>query len=77
VIGGSLLAFVTALGEFVASVLLWVPSNQPISMAIFGEYREYSFEAAAAYGVVLIVVISAVFVITRVALGEKASTSVV
>ncbi len=77
VIGGSLLAFVTALGEFVASVLLWVPSNQPISMAIFGEYREYNFEAAAAYGVVLIAVIGAVFIVTRVALGEKASTSVV
>lgn len=65
VVGGSALAFVTALGEFVASVLLWVPSNQPISMAIFGEYREYSLEVAAAYGFVLILFIGAVLVGTR------------
>lgn len=77
VIGGSLLAFVTALGEFVASVLLWVPSNQPISMAIFGEYREYNLEAAAAYGVVLIVVIGGIFVLTRLALGIRGQVSVV
>ena len=77
IIGGSLLAFVTALGEFVASVLLWVPSNQPISMAIFGEYREYNLEAAAAYGVVLIVVVATVFVTTRVAFGGRAEARVV
>jgi iron(III) transport system permease protein len=73
VVGGSLLAFVTALGEFVSSVLLWVPSNQPISMAIFNEYREYNLEAAAAYGVVLIVVIGVVFVLTRTAFRERSA----
>jgi len=71
VLGGSVLAFVTALGEFVASVLLWVPSNQPISMAIFGEYREYHLEAAAAYGVVLVLVIGLVLVASRYALGVQ------
>jgi iron(III) transport system permease protein len=72
VIGGSALAFVTALGEFVASVLLWVPANQPLSMAIFGEYREYHLEAAAAYGVILVAFIGVVLVASRAAFGNKA-----
>jgi iron(III) transport system permease protein len=71
VIGGSVLAFVTALGEFVASVLLWVPSNQPISMAIFGEYREYNLEVAAAYGVALVLFIGLVLVGSRYLFGAE------
>lgn len=71
VLGGSLLAFVTALGEFVASVLLWVPSNRPVSMAIFAEYHEYNLEAAAAYGVVLLLFIAVVLVLSRTLLGVQ------
>jgi iron(III) transport system permease protein len=76
VLGGAMLAFVTALGEFVASVLLWVPANQPISMAIFGEYREYRLEVAAAYGVLLVAFIGLVFFVSRVAFGSKAASEV-
>jgi len=69
-----MLAFVTALGEFVASVLLWVPANQPVSMAIFGEYREYRLEVAAAYGVLLVAFIGLVVFFSRVAFGSKAAS---
>ena len=57
-VAGTLLAFVIALGEYVASVLVFVPVNRPISIAIASEMRDFNLGAAAAYGVVLIVIIS-------------------
>lgn len=57
-VAGTLLAFVIALGEYVASVLVFVPTNRPISIAIASELRDFNLGAAAAYGVVLIVIIS-------------------
>ena len=57
-VAGTLLAFVIALGEYVASVLVFVPANRPISIAIASELRDFNLGTAAAYGVVLIVIIS-------------------
>jgi iron(III) transport system permease protein len=57
-VAGTLLAFVIALGEYVASVLVFVPVNRPISIAIASELRDFNLGAAAAYGVVLLVIIS-------------------
>ena len=57
-VAGTLLAFVIALGEYVASVLVFVPANRPISVAIASELRDFNLGAAAAYGVVLIVIIA-------------------
>jgi iron(III) transport system permease protein len=57
-VAGTLLAFVIALGEYVASVLVFVPANRPISIAIASELRDFNLGAAASYGVVLIVIIS-------------------
>ena len=62
-LAGTLLAFVIALGEYVASVLVFVPVNRPISIAIASELRDFNLGAAAAYGVVLIVIISVSMVI--------------
>ena len=58
-LAGTLLAFVIALGEYVASVLVFVPTNRPISIAIASEMRDFRLGAAAAYGVVLIFIIAA------------------
>ena len=57
-VAGTLLAFVIALGEYVASVLVFVPINRPISIAIASELRDFDLGAAAAYGVVLIGIIA-------------------
>ena len=65
-VAGTLLAFVIALGEYVASVLVFVPANRPISIAIASELRDFNLGAAAAYGVVLMVIIS----ISMVAAGK-------
>src|SRR4029079_14169942 len=48
-VAGTLLAFVIALGEYVASVLVFVPANRPISIAIASELRDFNLGAAAAY----------------------------
>lgn len=62
-VAGTLLAFVIALGEYVASVLVFVPVNRPISIAIASELRDFNLGAAAAYGVVLIVIISITMIV--------------
>ncbi len=56
-IAGTLLAFVVALGEYVASVIVFVPSNRPVSIAIASELRDFNLGTAAAYGVILMIVI--------------------
>ncbi len=57
-VAGTLLAFVIALGEYVASVLVFVPANRPISIAIASELRNFNLGAAAAYGVALMGIIA-------------------
>lgn len=60
---GALLAFVTALGEFVASILLYTHRTRPISIAILSQLRAFDFGGAAAYGVFLIALMTAVFLL--------------
>jgi iron(III) transport system permease protein len=64
-LAGGLLAFISAMGEFVASIVLYTPANRPIAIEIWQQMRAY-FELAAAYGVVLIVVVGVVLVATQV-----------
>jgi iron(III) transport system permease protein len=65
-VAGTLLAFVIALGEYVASVLAYVPSNQPISIRIAAEMRDFNLGTAAAYGVILILIVTlAMFIASR------------
>lgn len=53
-VAGGLLAAVTAIGEFVASVVLYTHSNRPISIEILAQLRALAFGTAAAYSVFLI-----------------------
>ncbi|HEY2974133.1 MAG TPA: iron ABC transporter permease [Pyrinomonadaceae bacterium] len=62
-IAGTLLAFVIALGEYVASVLVFVPTNRPISIAIASELRDFNLGTAAAYGVVLMLMIALIMMV--------------
>ena len=57
-LAGTLLAFVIALGEYVASVLVYVPTNRPISIKIAAELRDLNLGRGAAYGVILILIIA-------------------
>ena len=57
VVAGALLTFVTALGEFVASVMLYVYANRPISVEVFAQLRIFEFGQAAAYSVFLMALV--------------------
>ena len=56
-IAGALLAAVTAVGEFVASVVLYTHANRPISLEILAQLRAFAFGTAAAYSVLLIALV--------------------
>jgi iron(III) transport system permease protein len=71
-IAGALLAFVIALGEYVASVLVFVPSNRPVSIAIASELRDFNLGVAAAYGVILIGIIAVSMIVAARLEGRRA-----
>jgi len=53
---GGALAFVTALGDFVSSILLYTYATRPISIDILSSLRVSELGVAAAFGVVLMLV---------------------
>jgi iron(III) transport system permease protein len=55
------LAFVTAFGDFVTSIMLYTYDTRPISMEILSSLRQADVGQAAAFGVVLMALSSAVF----------------
>ena len=57
IIAGGLLTFVAALGEFVSSIMLYIFDNRPISVEIWSQLRLYDFGAAAAYSVLLMIIV--------------------
>ena len=61
IVAGGMLAFVTALGEFVSSIVIYTIDNRPISVEILSQIRQFNFGSAAAYGVLLIIMIALVF----------------
>ncbi|MBD3181867.1 ABC transporter permease subunit [Candidatus Poribacteria bacterium] len=78
VLAGVLLAFVTALGEFVASILLYIPTNKPISVEIYSQLDRLSnFGTASAYSVLLIILISTVLTFSNRVLKISTTRSMV
>jgi len=76
ILAGTLLTLVTALGEFVSSILLYVFDNRPISVEILSQLRLYDFGAAAAYSVFLMVLIGiATLVVSRYSGSSRAAFS--
>ena len=65
VVAGGLLTFVTALGEFVASIMLYVYANRPISVEVFAQLRIFAFGQAAAYSVLLMGLVALAVVASR------------
>ena len=58
---GASLAFVTAFGDFVTSIMLYTYDTRPISMEILSSLRQADVGQAAAFGVVLMALSSVVF----------------
>lgn len=68
---GASLAFVTALGEFVSSILLYTHRTRPISIEILSQLRAFDLGAAAAYGVLLIALMAVSFVVGFRAVSDR------
>jgi iron(III) transport system permease protein len=60
-VAGASLAFVTAFGDFVTSILLYTYDTRPISLEILASLRQSDVGVAAAYGVLLMSVSAIVF----------------
>ena len=73
-VAGAMLAAVTAVGEFVASVVLYTHANRPISVEILAQLRGFAFGTAAAYSVLLIVLVLLITLVAR--WGERRAESV-
>ena len=71
VIAGALLTFVTALGEFVASIMLYVYANRPIAVEVFSQLRVYEFGQAAAYSVLLMALVAVAVGVSRALGGTR------
>ncbi|MCH8985812.1 MAG: ABC transporter permease subunit, partial [Acidobacteria bacterium] len=64
-VAATVLVFATSLGEFVASILLYTPSNLPIAIQINMEWRGSGVGSAFAYSVFLMLLVSATFLLAR------------
>lgn len=71
VVSGALLAYVLAVGEFVASILLYNYSNRPISVEIISQLRIFNLGSAAAYSVFLFILIGVVVAIFNRFSGDR------
>lgn len=60
-LAGASLAFITALGDFVTSIVLYTYDTRPISIEILGALRLQETGVAAVYGVLLMVLSGAAF----------------
>lgn len=77
-VAGAMLAAVMAVGEFVASIVLYTRANRPISIEILAQLRDLSFGTAAAYsvlliGLTLVITLSARWLEGRATAGEHAT----
>ena len=62
-LAGASLAFITALGDFVTSVVLYTYDTRPISIEIYSSLRLQETGVAAVYGVLLMLVSAAAFLV--------------
>ncbi len=64
-VAATALVFASCLGEFVSTILLYTPSNLPISIRIYTEWRGSGIGSAFAYSVFLMVLVTATFMFAR------------
>ena len=74
-VAGAMLAAVTAVGEFVASVVLYTHANRPISVEILAQLRGFAFGTAAAYSVLLILLVLGITLLARMGEGRRETES--
>jgi len=65
-VAGATLAAIMAVGEFVASVVLYTHANRPISIDILSQLRAFDFGTAAAESTLLICLVLIITLVARV-----------
>ena len=65
VFNGALLVFINSVGEFVSTVLLYSYSTKTISVEIYSQIRMYNTGAAAAYGILLFLMVMIIVYFSR------------
>jgi len=60
-----LLVFINSVGEFVSTVLLYSYSTKTISVEIYSQIRMYNTGAAAAYGILLFLMVMIIVYFSR------------
>jgi len=65
IVAATALVFASCLGEFVATILLYTPSNLPIAIQINQEWRGSGVGSAFAYAVLLMIIVTATFAASR------------
>jgi iron(III) transport system permease protein len=60
---GAAIAFITSLGDFVVSIVLYTFNTRPISIEILSSLHETETGVGAAYGVLLALLSAATFVL--------------
>jgi iron(III) transport system permease protein len=73
IVQGSLLVFINSFGEFVATILLYNYSTKTISVEVYSQLRLYNDGIAAAYGVIIFIIILCIVFLSRRVL-NKSST---
>ena len=63
ILAGAALAFATALGDFVTSIVLYTFETRPISIEILSMLRQFDLGVAASYGVVLMLISAGAMVV--------------
>jgi iron(III) transport system permease protein len=71
VLTGAMVALINALGEFVASILLYTYATEPLSVRIFSELRLFNLGSAAAYSVILTAIIGLVMWLNQKWVGDR------
>jgi iron(III) transport system permease protein len=74
IVTGAMIALINALGEFVASILLYTYSTVPLSIQIFSELRLFNLGTAAAYSVILTAIIGIVMWLNQKWVGDRSTT---
>ena len=65
ILSGAMLVFINSTGEFVSTVLLYTFSTKTISIEIYSQLRLYNTGAAAAYGIILFLLVMIIVYASR------------
>lgn len=71
ILSGSMLVFINSVGEFVSTILLYTFSTKTISVEIYSQLRLYNTGAAAAYGMILFLMVMLIVYISRKTLDKS------